>query len=75
MNRMLNRRIACLALSFSFLLLALGCIALEKDTTPADPLTRCTSSCDSAEVIRVVLPPREPICPSSVAAVFMMTNG
>lgn len=35
---MLNWRIACLVLSFSFLLLALGCFALDEGTTPAKHL-------------------------------------
>ncbi len=45
---MLNWRIACLVLSFSFLLLAFGCFAPKEDTTPTDPLTLCTSACEKS---------------------------
>jgi hypothetical protein len=58
MECMLNWRIACLALSFSFLLLAFGCFALEEgtapanaqkeDTMPADPLALCASACEKS---------------------------
>ena len=44
---MFNWRISCLALSFSFLLFSLGCLALKNYTTPADPLALCTSSCEN----------------------------
>ena len=43
---MLNWRITCLVLSFSFLLL--GCCALEEYTKPTDPLTLCTFSCEKS---------------------------
>lgn len=59
---MLNWRIACLALSFSFLMLAFGCCAVfekvsppsdypgvpKKDTAPADPLANCASACEKS---------------------------
>ena len=44
---MLNWRIACLALSFSFLLLAFGCCSAPEYWPPADTLAHCTSTCES----------------------------
>jgi len=43
---MLNWRIACLALSFSFLLLAFGCCIAPEDDVTLDPLEKCSIACE-----------------------------